>query len=319
MLLDLHCDVLTDVMVEYDAGRRDVLRRRHVPRFRAAGMVGGVFALWNDDPARPAQRLREGLRAMCEELQSARDIVQPVCRRRDFYEALDAGRLAAVLGMEGMAGIGEDLGFIYEMRQMGFRVAGLAWNEQNQLATGAHGDETRGLTGLGKNAVRLLQDMDILVDVSHLNDASFWDVARAATKPFIASHSNVRRLCGVARNLTDDQIKEIGKSGGLIGVNAFNEFIDPALPRRTVARLVEHMAAIADSIGVEHLGLGFDFMEYFGQNLKDWVAKEEFRLTEGLTSIADAENLLCEMRRQGFGPEDIENVCWKNFVRLLEA
>lgn len=316
--MDLHCDVLTDVLMEWDAGRGDVLRRRHIDRFKKGGMAGGVLALWNDKPDHAETRLREGIRATCTELRHAADLVQVVCRRRDFFEAMETGRLAAVLGIEGMAGIGADVGMLYELYQLGFRVAGLTWNEQNQLATGTLGDEARGLTDNGKNAVRLLQNLDMLVDVSHLNDKSFWDVAAISTKPLIASHSNVRGLCPVARNLTDDQIRCIGDSGGLIGVNSFNEFIDPVLEKRTVARLADHMAHIATLVGTAHLGLGFDFMEYFDQSLKDWVATEEFRLTEGLASIEDTPNLLAELAKRGFTPAEMEDIAYRNFVNLLQ-
>lgn len=317
MLMDLHCDIWTDVIVEREKGETDVIRRRHLPRFKEGGQTGGVFAVWNDQPDRPAERLQEGIRAMCMELRDARDFLQVVYRQRDYYEAMDAQKLAVILSVEGMAGIGEDIDAIYDLYQLGFRVAGLTWNEQNALATGTHGDDARGLTEAGKNAVRLLQKLGILVDVAHLNDKSFWDVAAVSTGPIIASHSNARALCGVARNLPDDQIKAIGQSGGLIGVNSFNEFISPALADRTVSRLADHMAHIAELIGVEHLGFGFDFMGYFGQDLKDWVADEEFRNTTGLESIQQAPNLIRELEIRGFTPEDIEKISWENFVGLL--
>lgn len=318
MLMDLHCDIWTDVIVEREKGMTDVIRSRHLPRFKEAGQTGGVFAVWNDQPQRPAQRLEEGIRAMCMELRDARDFLQVVYRQRDYYEAVENGKLAVVLSIEGMAGIGEDIEAIYKLYQLGFRVAGLTWNEQNALATGTHGDEGRGLSAAGKDAVRLLQKLDILVDVSHLNDKSFWDVAEVATKPFIASHSNARALCGVARNLPDDQIKAIGQSGGLVGVNSFNEFISPQLENRTVSGLADHMAHIAELIGTEHLALGFDFMGYFGQDLKDWVATEEFRLTQGLEGIQQAPNLLRELEKRGFSAADIEKISWKNFIDLLQ-
>lgn len=317
MLMDLHCDVLTDVMMEWDKGRGDVLRRRHVQRFKDAGMVGGVFALWNDRPKNAAARLKEGIRATCAEMNAAKDLVQIVRKKADFYEAQKAGRIAAVLGIEGMQGIGEDVDMLHELCQMGFKVAGLTWNEENQLATGTQADENRGLTQTGKDAVRLLQKLDMIVDVSHLNDKSFWDIAAISSKPIMASHSNARSLCNVTRNLTDEQIKFIGQSGGLIGINSFNEFIDPQLKNRTVQRLAQHMAHIAQLIGTKHLGFGFDFMEYFDQDLKDWVAKEEFRLTPGLAGIEDAKNLVQQLAKQGFSKVELEGICYKNFVNLL--
>src|SRR5699024_939095 len=138
------------------------------------------------------------------------DILQIMYKKDDFYSAIEKDKLAVLLGLEGLSGIGEDVDLIYSLYHLGFRLMSLTWNEQNHLATGAGGDINRGLTDLGKKAIKIINELGIILDVSHANDKSFWDIANTASKPFIASHSNSRAICNVPRNLTDEQIKFIG-------------------------------------------------------------------------------------------------------------
>ena len=120
------------------------------------------------------------------------------------------------------------------------------------------------LTELGREAVRRMQRLNILPDVSHTSDRSFWDIMDLVEGPVIASHSNCRALCDVRRNLTDEQLRTIRDTGGVVGVNVSHDFVHKEPRQQTAAMLARHAAHMAEVMGPEHVACGFDFCEYFG-------------------------------------------------------
>lgn len=320
MLFDIHGDIWTDVTVKRQKGLKNVIRDYHLERFKKGNMAGGIFVIWIDPPhdERPKERLHESIKAMSSEIWENQDILKVIYNKDDFYQAIKENKLAVLLGLEGLSGIGEDVEWIYTLYQLGFRHATLTWNEQNPLATGARGDVNRGLTTLGKDAIRIMESLGMILDVSHANDKTFWDVYNATTKPFIASHSNSRALCNVPRNLTDDQIKAIGEKDGLIGINAFNEFIHQDRDKRTVDYLINHIEHIANLIGIDHVALGFDFFEYIENDTSDTFTDDPYVGTVGIEDISKGNNLVSKLGERGFSKEDIEKIGYKNFLNLMD-
>lgn len=320
MLLDIHGDIWTDVTVKSEQGIRNIIRDYHLERFKKGNMAGGIFVIWADPPhdARPHERLIESIRAMSKELMDSRDIIQVMRQSEDFVNAVAHNKLAVMLGLEGLSGIGEDIEALYPLYQLGFRHASLTWNEQNALATGVKGDPNRGLTAKGKEAAALIHELGMILDVSHANDKTFWDIAALSDKPIIASHSNARALCDVPRNLTDEQIKTIGSKKGLIGVNAYNEFVHAQPAERTVDRLIDHLVHIAGLIGIDKLALGFDFFEYLSNSTTDSFTSETYAGTIGLEDIAMAPNMIARLSARGFTKEEIEQISYKNFLALMD-
>ncbi|SCZ80285.1 dipeptidase [Acidaminobacter hydrogenoformans] len=320
MLLDIHGDIWTDVTVKSAQGIRNIIRDYHLERFKKGNMAGGIFVIWADPPhdLRPQERLIESIRAMSKELMDSRDIVQVMKRSEDFSHAIAHNKLAVMLGLEGLSGIGEDIEALYPLYQLGFRHASLTWNEQNALATGVKGDPSRGLTAKGKEAASLIHELGMILDVSHANDKTFWDIADLSDKPIIASHSNARALCDVPRNLTDEQIKTIGSKNGLIGINAYNEFIHVLPAERTVDRLIDHLVHIAGLIGIEKIALGFDFFEYLSSSTTDSFTSETYAGTIGLEDITKAPNMISRLSARGFTREEIEQISHKNFLSLMD-
>ena len=320
MLIDIHGDIWTDVTVKRSLGERDIIKRYHLDRFKKGDMAGGAFIVWIDPPhdERPKERFLESIKYMCQEIWENQDILRVIYNSKDFYHAVDEGKLAVILGMEGLSPLGENPEGIYALYQLGFRQISLTWNEQNALGTGAKGDENRGLTELGKRAVEIMENLGIILDVSHANDRTFWDIYELATKPIIASHSNARALCPVKRNLTDEQIKAIGERGGLIGINAFNEFIHADRDKRNVDYLINHMEHIAELIGIDHLAFGFDFFEYLEEDTSQSFIEDPYRGTSGIEDISKAPNLISKLQERGFSQEDIERISYKNYLNLMD-
>ena len=323
-LFDGHGDIWTDIAVQREAGKKEVFRNRHYPKYREGGVLGGIFVIWVDEPydtEDPSGRSLQIVRAAKEEFEEQRDIILPARCLADFERAEAEDKLAIVTGMEGAAQIGEDLDLIdFYYEEAGVRDIMLTWNDSNALATAWTQDPERGLTPLGKKAVRKIQDMGIVIDTSHLNDRSFWDLMAAANGPVIASHSNARALCGLQRNLSDDMIKEIGRTGGLIGMNSIRQLISDKKEEQTLDRLLDHMEHMAGLIGIDHIGLGFDFDDYLDEEtLATFIFDGiESPSGEGIANEAEAKNFPLAMKARGFSDEDIEKVCYKNFFRLFK-
>ena len=191
----------------------------------------------------------------------------PVTQVRDaraIESVLEAGRTAALLTVENGKPI-TSLEVVDEMAADGVKMVTLTWNAANPIAHGSQA--TGGLTSFGREVMRAMEDRRMVVDVSHLNDESFWDVARAARRPFAASHSNARAVCGHPRNLTDDQFRAIVDAGGVVGINYFRGFISdrvtgfdaPVDGEVTFDELAAHIEHFLDLGGEGAIALGSDF------------------------------------------------------------
>ena len=268
MIFDGHGDVWTDVTCRaVDHGERDIFRKHHLHKFQEGSVTGGIFVIWIDPPYDndPVKRSKQIVKSIKQEMEDSADILNFVKKYDDFEKGTKEGKLNIVTGMEGLSQIGEDIDMInYFYDEVGVRHAMLTWNELNALATGWPVDVTRGLTEAGKKAVKRIQDLGMVMDVSHLNDKCFWGVIDLAQGPIIASHSNARSVCPAMRNLTDDMLKAIAKTGGLVGMNSMREFISEKHDEQNVEHLADHVEYIADLIGIDHIGLGFDFDDYLG-------------------------------------------------------
>ena len=319
MVFDGHSDLLYDVTRRRMAGENRVLEHHHLDRLKKGGVEGMVLAIWTSSGADTFWKEYHGT-----ETAAARTELMMRCARIEFMEspwleivrtsagaeqARKEGRMYAFLAVEGMEAIGGDLSGIDRYVDFGARIGMLTWNEENLLATGAKGDPDNGLTDLGRQAVRRMQKQGMIVDVSHLNDGGFRDVMRLTQGPVIASHSNCRKLCDVRRNLTDDQLRAIRDTGGVVGLNVHHAFVHADPKQQTAGMLACHAAHMADVMGVEHVACGFDFCEFFGPGNEG---------AKGLEDCSGIPNFLRELEQVGMTAREVELVCRKNFLRVLD-
>lgn len=321
MLFDGHADIWSDVTIKRLSGETDIFRRYHLNKFKQGGVSGGIFVMWIDPPhdQHPEQRLHEIVSAAGDEIIEADDLIHIVKTYSDFEAAAATGKMPVVIGVEGLSGIGEDLSQLDALYAFGARHASLTWNEANPLATGVREDPSRGLTPLGFDAVKKLEALGMLVDVSHLNEKSFWDVISAATKPLIASHSNCKALCDNGRNLTDDQLRAVAATGGLVGGNAWCDFIDLDPEKRTIERFVDHIEHMIEIIGEDHVGLGFDFCDYIVSDALATFAEDTILETKGLEDATKASNVIEILKARGHSDVTLEKIAYGNFMRVLKA
>ena len=318
MIFDGHSDLLYDVTRRRLAGEKHVLERRHLRDLEAGGVEGLALALWVSDhaqsfwkdvPEAKSDRERTDIMLLCMKAELAECPWLAVVRTAgEAEEAKAAGKKYAFLAVEGMDAIGDDLSGIDRYADLGIRVGMLTWNGENLLATGAGGDPYSGLTDLGRLAVRRMGERNILMDVSHLNDGGFWDVMKTAEGPVIASHSNCRALCDVRRNLTDDQLRAIRDSGGVVGLNVHHAFVHADREKQTAEMLARHAAHMAEVMGVEHVACGFDFCEYFGPGNEG---------ADGLENCSQIHNLFYWLEKLGMNEKEREMVAGENFLRVL--
>jgi membrane dipeptidase len=224
----------------------------------------------------------------------------------------DEGPPVGVLHLEGAEALDVGLEALDLWHAAGLRSLGPVWSRANPFGSGvpfispALPDTGPGLTAAGRALVRRCAELGILVDVSHLNEAGFWDLARLEPGPVVASHSASRTLCPASRNLTDSQLDEIGASGGLVGIVFACPFLRPDFaddPDTPISLIADHARYVADRIGAEHVALGSDF--------------DGATIPAGVGDVAGIPRVLDALRASGFTERELEAIAWGNWRRVL--
>ncbi|MDY2980108.1 MAG: dipeptidase [Fusobacterium sp.] len=323
-IFDMHADIWYDIHKKKNQGiEKNRFRDYHLERFKKGEIFGGVFIAWLDDKFSKAEEEKEMMvmiNATMNEINNNTNLFHILKSKKDF-ENISNGKLNVLMGIEGLRAIGKNLDWLDTFYNLGFRSATLTWNEENELGTGARGNTERGLTELGKLAVKKMNKLGMIIDVSHANEKTFWDIWKTSEKPIIASHSNCKTLCDVPRNLSDEQIKAIAKKGGLIGINAYVGFIKEceysksekskdidANKRPNLKDLVDHIDYLVKLVGIDSIGFGFDFCEY--------LYEDETTNPIGLENCSKAQNIIQELRKRGYKEEEIEKLAYKNFFEF---
>ncbi len=217
--------------------------------------------------------------------------------------------LGIILSVEDGICLEGNINNLQKLYDNGIRVIGLTWNGKNQIAsgTGCLDNEDTGLTEFGKEVVRKMNNMNIIIDVSHLSEKSFYGVMKITTKPVIASHSCSKAICNHKRNLSDKQIKLIADRKGMIGVNFYKDFLDNYINKSDIKCLVKHIRHICDIGGKDCVGLGSDY---------DGMKKD--KVVTGLEDNSKLQNLYNYFKKENFTDEDIDKIMWKNHLEFLK-
>ena len=335
---DAHCDTVMKVLDDgVDFVRGEGTAHVTLPAMREAGIRAQIFAcfvLSEHHPGEETERAEAMIRAIesmadgtCDEMRVARTA-------SEVSTAFDGGPIAALIGLEGadpLEGRAENLRRFVDL---GVRDLIFAWKD-NPFSGTAFGEDTP-LTREGQRLLGLAEELDVMIDVSHLSDRAFHDVCRMATRPFVASHSNCRALCPSSRNLTDPMIRGLADRGGVIGINLGPHFLDPEYYRRSMplfeaaqrqgvpeeqrrrlreeAMLIRrpalewvgrHVAHAVEVGGEDCVGLGGDL-------------DGTLRLPGGIDTVADYPLLLPVMRAANLSERQIEKVCSLNFRRVID-
>lgn len=318
-VFDGHADIWNDVVNKRSQGEKHIIERFHLDKLKMGGVFSGIFVVWVDTPFdNPSKRFWQTVDAMSDELEENQGILRVVRKSIDFQTAEEKGQFPIVLGIEGFDGLDGDLEVLKAMREKGFRHGSLTWNTSNAFGTGVKGNPNQGLSQLGISAVKYMEACGMLIDVSHANEKTFWDIEKYTELPFIASHSNCRALCDVPRNLTDQQIKAIARRGGVVGLVAYHEFISKNPAKQSLDTYADHIAYIAELVGVDHVGMGFDFVDYLDDEAMNSFATDS-AVTKDLENASHANRIVPILKERGFALSDIEKVCSGNFLRVISG
>ena len=307
-IVDSHCDTLSRAWkMHRDLDILPPPAQSDLGRMRTAGVNLQFLSVFVDLNSRPPS-LREYLQQIeffHQQMEKYAKIVRPVCIVSDIDQAKKKGQLAALLCIEGGEALQGDLVLLQAFYRLGVRSLGLTWNCRNALADGVGERNTRGgLTSFGRSVVREMNRLGMLIDVSHLSEAGFWDVLEISSSPVIASHSNCQSVHDHPRNLTDEQLKGLAKNGGAVGITLVNQFLGPERPRPSLQAVLEHLEHAASIMGLEHVGIGTDF---------DGVDEPVQELEE----VTKLPLLIEGMLNQGFTEGMIRKIMGENYLQII--
>ncbi|MEA2595435.1 MAG: rane dipeptidase [Thermomicrobiales bacterium] len=314
-----------------------------LPRAKAGGMAGGFFAVWIPDPSHtppPGQQPDPDVSAysdvsrmppqmgveyaqnnalgslaiLIRQVQASQGEVEIVTTAADLRRCVENGTFAIELHLEGAEPIDQGLDALEVYARAGVRSVGIVWSRSNAFGHGVpfkfgqSPDTGPGLTDAGKELVRNCNRLGVLVDVSHLNEAGFWDVAGLTEDPIVATHSGVHALCPSTRNLTDKQLDAIHDSEGIVGVNFHVGFLRPdgkELPAETtVAAIADHVDYLANRLGIDKVALGSDF--------------DGATMPGDLRDVAGLPLLIAELRTRGYDNDALCKIGYENWLRIFE-
>ena len=326
-IVDFHFDLLIDLYEKRD--RPGVLVSHFLAEFEAGdiGVLG--VAIYVEDRYLPEMGLRVALDQVARLYHEVGQTDRfAICKTfAEIEQARAANKIALVITMEGVEPLGEDLNLLRAFYELGLRSVGLTHARRNAAGSGGifkpSGSPRDGLTNFGRDVVRECERLGILIDLAHINPKGFEDIVELTRKPLIVSHTNARKFYDIERNISDEQIKIVGQRAGVVGVNAI--LVSQDAETSTLDRYVDHIEHVIGLIGIDGVGIGFDFCEYLFQQLPDKVRTElAAKLTTphfiaDLTNHSHAKNLTRKLVERGFSDEEIAKILRGNWLRIFEA
>ncbi len=342
-IFDGHNDVLLRLMRGKMEPARAFLEGDNIghldwPRMKQGGLFGGFFAVYvpsesggvdidalmthsqYDVPLPPqlelaqSQQITTRMAALLIRIERASNgEVKIVRSAEEIRHCLDAGKLAAILHIEGAEGIDPDLYTLDVLYEAGLRSIGPVWSRPNIFGHGvpfrypSTPDTGPGLTDRGRELVKACNRLKIMIDLSHLNEKGFWDVAALSDAPLVATHSNAYAISPHSRNLTDKQLAAIHERRGMVGVNFATSFIRPDGQRNDdtpLEEMIRHMDHLIEHVGIDGVGFGSDF--------DGATIPAEIGDVRGLPRLVDA------MRRHGYDDATLRKLCYENWIGVLE-
>jgi len=310
-VIDLHNDVLEIAIAGgYDLGVRHTYNHSDLPRFKEGGFDGQMFALWT----RPADSLLHPFYAYT--LTMADTFNANVTRNSsrfaqarsydDLMQLQASGKFAGVLAVEGGHAIENSLDKLKSFYALGARYLTITWNNSTSWAVSAADAKTStvGLSDFGRQVIRTLDSLGMIIDVAHTGIKTIWDILAVTKNPIIDSHAGVRALNNNTRNLTDAQIDSIAGRGGVIGVVFYPSFLS-SNGKATIDTVIRHIDYIKNRVGIDYVAIG-----------SDWDGIESTPV--GLEDVSKLPNLTAALLRHGYSIPDVMKILGGNYLRVFK-
>ena len=304
-IIDGHCDTLLLFdNPNYNFHEKNGIGHVDMERLISSNVLLQFFAIFIE-PEFLQQALEEGL-TITNKILKAIEKDERLFLVKNTYDLslLTPGKVGALISIEGGEVINQNIALLDIYHRLGVRALTLTWNNRNWICDGISEESGSGLTTFGKAVVKRMEQLKMILDVSHLSVKGFWDCIDQHNRPILASHSNAKQLCNHRRNLDDNQIKAIAETGGLIGVNFCPGFLSNAPEDANIDTIIDHIIYIGELVGIEHIGLGSDF---------DGVQA----LPQGINDVKDLVKLYERLFERGFTKANIDKILYSNFYNFL--
>jgi len=247
------------------------------------------------------------------------DLIRPVLTYKDIEDNINNNLMLSLLTIEeGGVCLGKMENLIHFYKR-GVRLITITWNYKNEIASpninyfeplpkdGKFVPNTKdGLTEFGKEFIKKMNELGIVIDCSHAGDKTFYDVIELTSKPIVCSHSNARSVCNFVRNMSDDMLLKLKENGGVVGINFCHDFVTPTDDLSTIEDLIKHIDYIKNLIGIDYIGLGSDFDGISNKNIE-------------MKHCGLMPSLLERLKQHGYSQEEIDKISYKNVLRVLKA
>lgn len=315
-IVDMHCDTIAELLERRRGGSEEGLRqnRLHVDleKMKKGGYLLQNFALFVElsEKKDPLEEVLELADLYYEQMEKNADLIRPAYRYDEIEKNARDGFMSALLTIEEGGVCKGNPAVLRILYRLGVRMMTLTWNFPNEIGyPNLDGNKdfytpntSDGLTETGIRFVEEMEKMGMIVDVSHLSDAGFYDVVRYTKRPFVASHSNARAVCPWVRNLTDDMIRRLAERGGVVGLNYCADFLrDSVTGEPDIGRHARH---IADVGGIECVGLGSDF---------DGIPPYQ-----SCPRVEKMDELAVIFEKNGFSQQEIDKIMYQNVFRVYK-
>lgn len=312
-LFDAHCDTAFELFCNEESlysnkGHIDLKRAKE---YMPYAQFFAIFVMTSDEYPERAQKLKDfnfeqifklEVENLLKELQNNSDFIILCRNAREIDLAAKQGKAAALLSVEGAEALGCSIKGLHDAYDVGVRAINPVWNRDNLLCGCAASGENIGLTGAGRDFVCEAERLGIIIDVSHMSEKGFWDLCEVLNGPFMAGHSNSKKICPHPRNLTDEQFCEIVKRGGVAGINLYTEFLAKNATLYDVIKHIEHFMSLG---GEKNIALGGDL---------DGCDS----LPEGLGGIEDMGNLYELLLRENYREDVVRGIFYNNMYEMVE-
>ncbi len=303
---DGHCDTIVRL---FERNQELISNDGHIDigQLKKLGAPLQFFAIWLD-PKYYTNSMRQTMKYITfyyNQLEKNSEAIGHVNCFSDVLWNKKENKISALLSLEGGEALEGEISAVHTYYRLGVRSITLTWNHRNQLADGVAEEGSKGgLTKFGRQVVNEMEKLGMLVDISHLSEAGFWDVAEITKKPFIASHSNARAVCDVPRNLKKEQLRAIAEKGGVVGLNLYSPFLADNR-QAEIKDILNHIYHMLTVMGEDSIALGTDFDGI------DIGPKE-------ISNVQEMDALFLSLEKE-FGNPVAEKIFSENLLRVLKS